>query len=362
MDIGPSTPTDAILWLEPAQARLASELCRLGALRPCAIGFPQSLRRDERATEARRLLGDPPLIEDLRHALATTGAAAAIILTPLGEEGERSGTATSLLDDPAGLAACRERHLAVASIEPVPATLNDLAAGIDPNAPGAPAQLPLLVRSRAFAEAAEALHLIGTLRTVFISMRTPAGEGSLAARLTDAMSAVRALLGEPDSIDCAVIPPGSAAGLYPAPAETLRRLRGDLSANLRFSGSTGPRAASIALSDRAGRWFRGVTMLADQGCIRLTDDGIEVIGPAGGPIDQPSSPALRPSAAQSAPLTSGAPIIAQALRRHLERAKAPAPEPIDMPSVLAMCEAALLSARTSQNESPEMMLRMARVA
>lgn len=357
--------TDAMLWIEPSQAALAARVCELSGLRVVAAGSPRSSVRSEgRAGEdAGKVFQSAEPVHDLRHALATTSAKVVLLWTPFGEDGDRGPDQSSVLDDHAALSGAHARGLTLLALDPSPASLDAYGAGAEFWRHEPVRFMPLMRRSRAFVSAQEMLPAIGPLRTVFVAMRSAGGCGSLSARTFDAMSVIHTLLGEPESIDCSVVPPGIAGGLHHAPSESFRRLRGDLSANLRFSGA---KAASLALSDRAGHWLRGVTLVGDNGCIRLTDRGMEVTGPDGSTIEGETQPAdpLAAAHAGAARLEAPAPAVEEIIAQQVARAldpRAPAPEPVDTVAVLSMCEAALLSARTGQNESPATIMRMARV-
>ncbi len=349
-------PADAILWLEPSQAELAASVCEHAGLRPVSVGFPAGQPAAQPATGSAGALAQARVFRDVRHRLAEGAGEVVLVFSRLGDQGSRPGTAPSVLDDPGLLADCRKRGMSLFSLEPCPGSLHDLAAGTDIWEPAGEARIgmvPLLRRSAVFLEAREALAVIGPVRTMLVSMRSAPGSGSLAARLVDAMAVVHAMLGVPESVDCTLVPPGSVGGIHPAPPELLTSLRGDLTANLRFGGSDGPRAASLSLSDRGPEWFRGVTVIGQNGGLRLTDAETQLLGnpaEAAGAEPPASAPRRRADASR---------VIAEAIRR--ERDQRLLFEPIDWAGVLSMCEAALLSARTGQGESPSMMLRMSGV-
>ncbi|HVZ93710.1 MAG TPA: hypothetical protein VG797_04295 [Phycisphaerales bacterium] len=306
-------------------------------------------------------------VTDFRHELTSANVQVVLLGALPGAKGEEAGAIADL---------CAQRGLRLITLEPIPASATDVRRA---ELWGTAVRIvPLLRDATLFAAAGEALADFGPIRTVSIASRAARADGSLGARLFDAMLIVHSLLGQPESIDASVICPGSVAGVHPAPADSLALLSGDLTANLRFAG---PHAASMSLSDRAGRWFRGVTLLGDAGCIRIDDAGFEVIDPAGTTIDRSPGPSgarakgadptgekkssrrkAEPGGAAPAEKNSGGTgaidVLAAAVARALDD-RSPRPAPIDFSAVLSMCEAAILSARTGQAESPATVQRMA---
>jgi hypothetical protein len=152
------------------------------------------------------------------------------------------------------------------------------------------------------------------------------------------MDAVDQLCGEAESIDAALATP------MPDPPENLAGLCGHMTINMRFPGS---RCACVAVSDSAGTWFRGVTVLGETGCLRISDDGFEWIAPDGELLDSH----------ESEERTTPGLLIGMQIARVLEGRDANEPPP-DHARLLSLCEAARLSARTGQGEAPRKLLRM----
>ncbi len=342
-----ASPTPTLAWLRPNQAPLLAAVARLANLRLLAAGSP--------ASEARSAPADSDGEEaftDLRSALTTTEAGLVLLLAGPGPEAFGGGADQAPIADLEILRLCHARGAALLSLDPIPSSTNDLASL---SAPGVgessrrPPMIPLLTQSKVFADALEAIESLGQPRTVSLSFWSGAGEGSLGARLFDAVLVIHTLLGAPESIDATVVTRVAASGVRMAPGETLRDLRGDLTANLRFPGA---KAACLTLSDRGGPWRRGVSIVTDAGRIRLDEEGFEHIDAGGATIDSTA-----PAGESPRPGPRAAPAIASAIVRALDP-HAPRSAPIDLPSVLATCEAALLSARTGQPESPVTILRM----
>lgn len=229
----------------------------------------------------------------------------------------------------------RERNISVFSSEPRPGSLAEVATGAeaDPSI-----FLPLMRRSPGFQAARDVLDAFGEPRCVSVTFRCGRGQGSLFARLFDAMDMIEALCGQAVQIDSTLSSPNA---IVP---DQLSGLRGHLTANLRFSEN---RSACIAVSDNAGRWFRGVTVLGEGGCLRIDDAGFEWIAPDASLTDRHES---------STP-TDACSIFVEQIRRRLDRLDA-SPAVIEAPTVLALCEATRLSARTGGPETPRKMLEL----
>lgn len=342
--VTPTTPT--ILWLDPTQIRFASHIASVTPLQVIAWGCPpgsaRSLTEDPATAFPKATHFDNPrrILRDNEPALFLQLTAAPAADAPF--DGPPS-------DDPEFAAECRDRRITLASLEPTPANAAECAGFSEGGAPDPARFLPLLLDAPILRDAAEAIEHFAPVRTVTISSRAPAHSGSLAARLFDAMHLLHALLGLPESIDAAHAAPSAPGAGPPATNRALRKIRGDLTANLRVGLQ---RAASITVSDRAGQWFRGVTLLGENGCLRLDEHAFEHLDPEGNLIDSSSVPPeiLHPDPAVNA--------IAHALRRLLDPHRPPL-APIDHRAVLAMCQAAVLSASTAQAEAPQTILRIA---
>ncbi len=225
------------------------------------------------------------------------------------------------------------------SIEPFPDSLASASAVSDE---GNTVQLaPLMRRTPGYRSAAEVISTFGEPRCVNVFFRCGKGQGSMFARLYDAMDIIRSLCGEPEQIDAALA--GPVPGL-PGVPESLRGLHGSITVNMRFSQN---RCACIAVSDQAGAWFRGVTVLGERGCLRIHDDGFEWIDEDGARVD---------SSLASQPLTY-ADLVADQLVRLLQR-RDPGELPLEHGRLLALCETARLSCRTGQSETPRKMLEL----
>jgi hypothetical protein len=357
----------ALIWIEPEQADFVRAACEAAGLSVALAGSPTS----GKSREIAEALGAEP-IDDLRATLARAENVLVLLGTPEGID---------VTVDSESQAACADRGVSIASLEPLPASILDVRRG-DPGldddegmglslgpepaeTPGADvgeewaAFVPLARLSRPMRDAAEIIAQLGTLSMVSVQAFSGPGQGSLGARLYDSVELVLWLLGQPDRIDAAYVAPSSARGrgVHAIPGESLRGLVGDLSANLRFGDG---RAASIVASSNAGRWSRAVTLVGENGRVRIYDDGLEWIGADGRIIDASRDAArVRGSAATDTPIAPAVRALADQLSRIADIDRAP-DQPTNVTAVLATAGAALLSARTGEGESPDTILRMAR--
>ncbi len=353
--------SDAVVWLEPRQARFAVALARAAGLRLVSFGFPRSAARSDAASEAAALLAggaagaDAPLA-DLRHAAATTDARVLVLLTPVAEEGEKPG-AVSPLDDPSLLATCKSRGIDVVSTEPMPGALTDLAWQSE-TIGGGPLlrQFGMFRRSSVFVQLREALAGLGHVRSVFLEFTTGPGAGALASRLVDACAVVEGLpgVGIVEAVDASVAAPEHAGAVHLALPEKARFLRGDMALHLRLGGGA---TGSMMLSDHAGPWRRRVRIVGEKGVIEASDAGVVVWEVGAGGAAPVQGGDGKDGRLEACPTDFE--VLGGLLRLELERREVS--EPVNWSAVLGIAEAALLSARTGQNESPETVLRMAGV-
>jgi hypothetical protein len=328
----PASPSDdrsTLLCCAPHQLARARALATLANLNPVAIAVTS---QREAASAA---FPDAEIDSDPRHAVVTAPARIALWLDE-----------AALLDEPEIIDRARERGITLLTTEPWPSSIEAARHFTDLPPAAAPVFVPQLRATRICADLVDSLADLGSVRSLTLAARAHPHEGSLAARLFDAMLLVHALLGLPETIDATHVPsdPLATPGATP---QALRTLHGDLSANFRFSARC---TASIALSNHAGPWFRGLTLVTERGTIRATEHGLERFSPDGGFLD--ASPPRIPET------DPGLRALADAISRTLDP-RLPPPAPPDTPEVLAMCHAALLSARTTQAEPPATLLRMA---
>jgi len=379
-------------WLAPEHADFVRAVAEHAGLRVIAAGSPVK----GRAGEVARAFDATP-IDDLRAAM-TTFAHHGEVLASAASDSERRPDIfwvaalddTSVTGDHSVLGAmrqCMQAGMSVVTSEPLPASVLEYAAPSDqPGVAGVnddgvaaepvdlsrarldwPQFIPLIRSSRGWIEAAEQLPEFGPIRTMQVESFGLAVECSLGARLLDAMDLVRSVLGEPEDIYAThVVPPGISYGYSPGAPESLRGreggasagLHGTVSASMRFSDG---RAASVLVSDVAGRWARSVTLLGDPnadkgGRLRIVDNSLEWSSPRGAILEAPR-PKKRTGAAVRSTISPAvevfADLLSEAGQRRLETLV-----PMNHLGVLAMTGAALLSARTGEPESPQMIRRM----
>jgi len=342
---------------------IARAVAELAGLRIAMIGGPSpgELSRNAEELDAERM-------DDLRGLIGAAGSETADptrLLWILSSRGFGSDTSES---DARAVSAARARDVKIATLEPIPASALDLASSGWSRAHHGTAPVdairlvPLARFSPAFREAAEPLTHFDRIRTLSVEALCHPSEGSLGARLYSAMELVHAIMGEPELIEAGYSWHGHAASMHVLPGETLRGLEGELSANLRFSDG---RIATLLCSDRAGAWSRRALVLGSAGRLTITDDRLEWLDPAGARIESTEllggEPAGREAPCADALIEPArAPAVralADALGR-LVQPGVPAEPPTDAGAVLAMGQAALLSARTGQGESPATIRRI----
>jgi predicted dehydrogenase len=408
----------ALVWLRREQATLIAPVLAALNLKVWVIGDPTSDRARD-ALEDLRAAGAAcdehvETATDLRAALAVRREGVVILADP-GEFGRGEDAARGTLERET-IAACHERGVRVISMEPIPATLQamqgvgaptslpqvlrpgDLGPTGDPSESGGSALLgvggmgawaypaPLWRRSAPVQDTLTMLEQFGPVRTCGVQVLGSPHEGSLGARLFDALDLVQMLMGEPDRIDAAYIAPGAGAlrAVHPLPGETLRGLHGDLTANLRFAGGRG---ATITASNQSGRFEFSMVLVGERGRIRVDQSGLEWTDSDGRVVDRsrtrpsrsPRTPRThanlqKPSArragdastshdaaeieSSSPPRSEAVGPLAEQIRRYLQEGTAAATG-LNYSRVLAMAQAALLSARTGEAESPATLMRLA---
>jgi hypothetical protein len=417
---GVTTPA-ITLWLSPAQESLGRAI--IDALRARAwrgalrVGSAQAGGAMALATR----LGADSAGDDLRAALAGAGAMAGAgnaaasgeaCVFFLGSPGPFASLpdAAQRLADVDLIESARKRGVCVTSLEPLPGSLIQLmeisgetsappgyssSAGVIASAGSEPrgatgrggggrggladadrlplwvVQSPLSRWSASVRAARDVAEQLGPVRSMSIETIGPAWAGSLGARVFDAMDLAMLFLGEPESIDAAFDAP-SEGGLRPTSGDTLRDLRGDLTANLRFGGG---RSAAVYASSEAGLPRVRATLIAFKGRVTVGSGGFEWINADGTVVESPGAGAVggvgaggvaaggRDGPAGIDALAQFASPIADQLLRldsagaeHDMRCGASAG---NAATTLAMAQAALLSCRTGEAESPATMLKMA---
>lgn len=348
-----------ILWLTPAQTPLLKRLADAAHLDVAAVGSPDATLSSAAAKE----WGDAESLSDLRAAIATAPRGTLVLIADPGAFGSPSsrggGTDTDATRlDVEELDNAHERGVKVACLEPLPAALTQLAAAgvkvaaqstTPVNTGGDWAMLaPLSRYRRSIRELRETLPTLGAVRALSIHALGAPAHGSLGARLFDAADLALTLLGQPETVHAVYTSPSATRGAHaaPPPPDHLRALDGDLTATLRYAGN---KSATITASNRAARPGLAVTLLATAGTASIADDRLV--------IDHTESHAHDQSGAPSEPEAAFVSALATQLTRYLDSGVGLAGE-VDFAATLALAQAALLSARTGEPESPATMLRL----
>ncbi len=367
-----------IAWADPEQVGFVRAIGEAAGLK--FVGAGTAVRG--RSAEVALALAATP-IGDLRAALATAefegenGVDLVLIAAPHDFAADLSSAAEA---DREAVRACRERGVLVAGLEAMPASVLAYArptagtpevAADDAGGPQDPhlaAFVPRLRASRRFRDLPDVLEGFGPAKVIEVEVLCRREEGTLGARLYDAIDAVRWLLGDPETVHAVYsAPPGvERAATRDLATDTLRGVHGTMSVNLQF---TDGRAAHILASDCAARWSRSVMLLGDgarpeAGVLRVGDEIFQWIGADGSVLDTGRA-ARRKGAKKATPSTGGssdgtsvpAEVVGAQLKELMSGLAAPEP-PIDSPRVLATAGAVLLSARTGQAESVATVLRM----
>lgn len=367
-------PIRLALWIDPEQLDLLRPVVhRLGAL-VSAVGTPVVGRAPELAAALGP--GTRP-IGDLRAMLPTLEAEVLLCTTS-------AGVGQEIVD------AARGTSLKLLCFEPFPSSVLEVQSGllgddqadagvaIGPEPPDAQpipsselsiTHIGLMRHGRTMRSAADVLSHIGCIHTVTAHSLAGPGQGSLGARLFDAIDLVSSLLGEPEGVSASFVWPGRGAkpsavasapagrAVHMAPNESLRGLHGLVAACFRYPDG---RAATILAGDATagcGRWARRATIIGDQGRLEIDDQRFEFF-PADGRASDRSRVMLEGlDAADLDPLALA--VFCDDLAAAMDPHAPPRP-PIEHVRILSIAGAAMLSARTGENESPATLLRMAR--
>jgi len=343
--VGVSDRRRTIVWVSPERVWLVREVAEAIGLEVVAAGGPGKGRS---AAAASALGADP--IDDLTQALAE-GEADLIWLVCAGSFG-----AGAEGRDASACQAARRRGVRIATLEPIPPGLMELdsgrwlALGEGGRAVDAPRFCPLARLARPLRESPELIQTFGAVDCLAVEVLCAPREGTAGARLYSAAELVCAVMGEPEVVDAAYVSPGRSESLHVLPGQSLADLHGTITANLRFADG---RCAGLIASDRGGQWHRQATLLGPGGRLRITDGGFRWVGPEGNLIDQSEARRGEPDVAGSLAVR----VIADAINCLMDP-RGPEVGPVDHVGILSICQAALLSARTGQGESPATIRRM----
>jgi len=342
--------TSAMIWAVPEQVEMLAGVLSAGGIGVIGAGCPVSAQTGTVAQGFGCGVQD-----DLRHMLSSETPDLVLLAAP-GGFGHRE-----IEGDLGALQQAHSREVAVATMEPIPgeATVISGTSWGDALHSGAFGEfvrvVPMVRRGRLIDELMATLETFGVIRSMSVSISAPGVFGSLGARVFEAMDLVRTLVGVPEIIDASYQAGGlggsGSHGLHQLPGQSLRELHGTMTAHLRMGDGRG---VLVQVSDQVGRSGLSMTLLGDEGEIRLWDTGFRRLDTTGTVIDSFTmetgdavDPTIDPSSVrlteQLIQLCSGV---------------GPVRSPVDHASVLAMGHTALLSARTGQGETPETIRRL----
>jgi len=309
-----------LIWADDEQSKLLRDVIDAASLQPTAIGSDDDTVAADLASQF-----DIERVEDLRQAVQR-------------EDLDLIWLAGAAPVDADILQIIRKANARAVACEPAPASVHDLLH--QPQLAGIVRFVPLMRRSPGYRPAMEVLNDFGRIECINVFLRSGQGQGTLLSRLYDAMDVTHQLCGPAETIMASLYSP------FATVPNELAGLTGHMTVNMRFADN---RCACVAVSDRAGRWFQGITVLGEGGCLRIDHNSFQWIGHDGSTLDEHKDEGWH---------TPGD-AIASELNRLLER-REPIEPPVDSAILLALCEAALLSCRTGQGETPAKMLEMLR--
>ncbi len=350
----PPPATPALLWLRPEQVAFARAIAAAANLRYVGVGTPAKGRADALASDL-----NAAAHTDLRAAMAACDVPLFLVL----DAGDFGAIASD--EDPRAILAAAARNVKIAALSPLPASVQLLARGswgawqgqrtmVDTDAVD---RIHLLATPTALATVRDAISAIEhdePPRHVGLRINARADEHNLGGLLLGALDCITRVLPSPESIDCVYTSSQMTPALHALPGESLHDIQGDAACLLRFT--TGA-SASIDVSSAAGGFSLELTMLGAFGRITVRHDGITPsflwLSATGEEVETP-----RPARDTTTPLAGTlAALIATELNSLLHDESRGLPH-TDIATVLPIAQAALLSARTSQPESPELFLRI----
>ncbi|MGP1347427.1 MAG: hypothetical protein ACTS3F_12285 [Phycisphaerales bacterium] len=353
-----SVPT--VVWCDRAQFPLVRRLEKMCGLRLLGVaGSWQYRATAEDGGEGAGGDGDEgggvpgEMLDDVRRAVVEREARLVLALSSAPIDAMGDGSAGSAGDDEDLRAAAARSGAVVLSLSPI-TRLMGAERGV--RQPGSAVQIPLFVRSPMMGDLREVLAHSGSVRSLVAHFRCGRGMSPASGRLFDAVSLAHAVLGEPEQVDAVCVPAVGSGGVRGSVAGSFAELRGDVLCTLRYTGGHG---ASVAVSDCCGRWSRGFTITTDEVVVRATDRGFEVLDHSGKTIDSGGRHANTTATGLAGrgpqdPNADAAAVIGAAIIR-LTDPHGVMGEVFDAEAVLATCQAAALSARTGQGESPATM-------
>lgn len=341
---GVMSSTTAMIWAMPEQVEMLKGVLSLGGIDVIGAGCPVSAQTGAVAQGFGCGVQD-----DLRTMLSSENPDL-VLLAATGSFGHMD-----IERDLGALQQAHSRDVAVATLEPIPgeATVISGTSWTEAIHTGAFSEfirvVPMLRRGWVIDELMATLETFGVIRSMNISIVAPAIYGSLGARVFESMDLVRTLVGVPEMIDASFQSGGSANGLHQLPGQSLRDLHGTLTAHMRMGDGRG---ALVQISDQVGKSGMMMSLLGDDGEIRVWDTGFCRLDTHGLEIDV--------FELETGALHSADPSAVRLKEQLIQLCAGVGPirSPVDHASVLAMGHTVLLSARTGQGETPETIRRL----
>lgn len=315
-----SEPIRLFVWAEAAQRDLIVRTVAAGGFHLLAAGGPE---QSDAQSLSQSL--DVPAVSDLRQAALREDIDVLWLLSPQPIEPEER----RLL---------QERPFLTVTSEPRPSPGPEGVEDIE--SAGFARVVPLMRHSPGFLTARQALDEFGPVRSAQACFRSGPDQGSLLARLFDAMDVLLMLLGEADQIHA------THAALATPPPGAIASVNGQLAASLDCPDG---RCGAILVSNCPGPWSRQLTIIGDGGSLEVDDQACIWRHTAGGSDERDATP-------PRAMIDPGA-LVARHIERLLQRREEGEPAP-ENARLIALCSAVRLSARTGQVESPRTMLDM----
>lgn len=359
------------VWCRPSQADLVAEIAKLAGLRIMLAGSPDLGRSAAVADLLALAHPHASPIDDVRTLISRAEPGGLVLLASLdrfGTDGDRA--------DLRLLSSAAERGVRVLTFEPIPSSVAHLPStditrrgSASRSRTDQPTSADVFPARRTpdwwSAVGHDTLDLVshvGSPCALAVQAIASQDHGSLSARLLDVCSLIVGLLGQPEQVDAALAPATAGASLHLA-ADTLGpELSGTITLNARYADG---RAAAAIASNTADTWRRHATLLTSAGTILIDDHNATAAS------EQPAQPTsltisdpAQTTQTQTTHAVLFASLVASQIGQIITRNEVASREHADQHAphdraALALAEAALLSTRTSEPESPATIERLA---
>ena len=289
------TKGNLVAWIDRSQSSLLLEVAKAANLKIVAVGSSNLSESNDLAAEL-----SVEGCHDIRK-MATQFDGAAMLI------GEPRAYDISLCE------ILRTRTSPTITTTPLTGTMDELV--VESGQAPAAAFVPLMRRSQGYVEAFGDVEQFGQPTAIHCTMLCSPSEGTLAARLFDAMDYIDSLFGTPEGVHAFHI--GSQV-----PNEA-SELKGQMTVNMQFQHD---RCATLLLSDQA-EWKRETQMICKDHTTVISDGD-----------------------------TTIAKLIADCINKSIDESGIQTVA--DAPRILALCESARLSCLTGSIEQPHKVLEM----